>query len=563
MKHIKPSNKRTELPSVSIEEAKTAIDELRQCLMAASILKKDLRTTLFHLFGSEDSVSIHELERALTRKPLMLEKSIANTIARYAIESNKKKVVKYNELIEKNFYEAMEKIEAMIEDYSIWDKNNEEEIRESLTKKLAGKKKIVSELIKNEYLKTIEQIINGIGIKVTNKELDYLRSIVNKNSFKIALQHLVDLSDTMENFADLKNNNSTDKKSKGDEMFDDKSYSNKKYDDLKFSDNKYGDQDSNDKKQNLGFKKDKEKSSSEKKSNISEVSIENKLASGSKEMNSEKKEIISEKKNMTSGKFKEDDIEFDEEKLIEMAQSLFVKIAKKILAKGISLPDIYGPKLTREICNGEEVTILPSEDFIQGLEQIGLENLKPIEYSCLIKVLALNDEEQYIKFDYLIEILSEYGIDLKAEPKNAPESPLNLNGLDNISIIIMLAISEYVNKTRLSLQKIFGEKIYTQEIQTELGNETVEILNSDDFFDLLEEIGVGMEDKHHENLQNFLCIDTEYKDKFMVAKIERIIGEFNTNEKLKQRALECYNEMANEMGEEENFGEFQIGRAHV
>ena len=74
MKHIKPSNKRTELPSVSIEEAKTAIDELRQCLMAASILKKDLRTTLFHLFGSEDSVSIQELERALTRKPLMLEK---------------------------------------------------------------------------------------------------------------------------------------------------------------------------------------------------------------------------------------------------------------------------------------------------------------------------------------------------------------------------------------------------------------------------------------------------------------------------------------------------------
>ena len=84
MKHSKPSNnKRTELPSVSIEEAKMAIGELRQCLMAASILKKDLRTTLFHLFGPEDNVFIHELERSLSRTPLLLENSLAYTLSRY------------------------------------------------------------------------------------------------------------------------------------------------------------------------------------------------------------------------------------------------------------------------------------------------------------------------------------------------------------------------------------------------------------------------------------------------------------------------------------------------
>eukprot|EP00826_Nyctotherus_ovalis_P020792 TRINITY_DN1658_c0_g1_i20.p2 TRINITY_DN1658_c0_g1~~TRINITY_DN1658_c0_g1_i20.p2 ORF type:complete len:288 (-),score=83.78 TRINITY_DN1658_c0_g1_i20:47-910(-) len=138
---------KVEVPIVAAEEGREAIEELRLALIGAGVSKERIQTVLFYAFGSDDRISVHELERALTRKPLLLSKDLANKIARYLIEPSNKATVEYSELAEKDFSTVIERLEALIETYKLYDTPTESLIKESLSTKLKGKHNVISQLL--------------------------------------------------------------------------------------------------------------------------------------------------------------------------------------------------------------------------------------------------------------------------------------------------------------------------------------------------------------------------------------------------------------------------------
>eukprot|EP00826_Nyctotherus_ovalis_P005769 TRINITY_DN11311_c0_g1_i2.p1 TRINITY_DN11311_c0_g1~~TRINITY_DN11311_c0_g1_i2.p1 ORF type:complete len:390 (-),score=120.07 TRINITY_DN11311_c0_g1_i2:275-1444(-) len=237
-----------------------------------------------------------------------------------------------------------------------------------------------------------------------------------------------------------------------------------------------------------------------------------------------------------------EEISIDEEKIIKIAQDFFSKLAKKLLETKTTLAELYAEKLKKVKIGKNTVEVLSPEDFFVGLKQFQINVSDPIEYACLIKILAVNDDEKLIKFEYLTEILNDYTQEFG--------DGLDFSSIDDISLVIILMLSEHLVKEEKSLESFLGDKVYTQSVQIDSHRGSTELIDSKDFFKLIEGIGVTFEDKEHENLKEFLAIDISYKDKLSVPKIERAVNEFIKNESLQKKAVKYYEAMVKASKEE-------------
>eukprot|EP00826_Nyctotherus_ovalis_P003911 TRINITY_DN10812_c0_g3_i1.p1 TRINITY_DN10812_c0_g3~~TRINITY_DN10812_c0_g3_i1.p1 ORF type:complete len:477 (+),score=98.04 TRINITY_DN10812_c0_g3_i1:1054-2484(+) len=437
------------------------------------------------------------MERALIRKPLMLNKAAARTIARYIIEPNYKTTISYNELMEESFHKTMQKLGGLISDYRLFDEVAEKSVKERIANKVLGKEGLIADKLKREgdtiALDEVGKRVSEVGIEITKQEEDYLALWLYKrdHTVKSLYRHLLELGELAS-----------------------------------------------------GYKKQSAKVEQALSKKLAEVSQQE-----DKSINDEVKDFKMEEKSFTPTKespekhpdITNEGIIIDEDKAIEIAQKVFVKISKKVLIKGISLPDFFASKLI----NRPDAILLATEELIGGLQDLGINNLEPIECSCLVKILAAGEDERFIKFDYLMEILSEYGIDLKMPPLANKES-VGIERLDKVSMIILLALSEYLEKTSLTLEETFEGKL--QDITVSNSKSTQKVINTRDMFSFLEEIGVAIEGKRHEGLEAFLCVAQEHKDKLSLKKIEKVINEFNSNENIRNKALRYYEEMVRDMG---------------
>ena len=226
----------------------------------------------------------------------------------------------------------------------------------------------------------------------------------------------------------------------------------------------------------------------------------------------------------------EEVININEEKIIEIAHNFFLKLAKRIRAEEISLMELYGDKLEKIMMEDKEVEVLTPDAFLQGLNVLGLDLTDSIEYTCVIKILALNDDEKLLKFEYLIEIISDYGV-----VPGVVETVGDFKSIDDISLIIVFALSEHLVRNKLDLQDLLGNKVRTQG--------SLKVINSKDFFEIVEKIGVGLEDKEHVKLKELLSIDLANKNTLSLVKLKQLVEEFMKNEQLQDRAIKCYEEM--------------------
>ena len=178
-----------------------------------------------------------------------------------------------------------------------------------------------------------------------------------------------------------------------------------------------------------------------------------------------------------------------------------------------------------------------------------MKDISPLESACLIRVLAINEQEEYIRFNDLAQILEDYGIVEEESEEDQGEGKgsgqfLNFEMLDNISMVLMLALTEYLIQAKVPLYQLLGNAIYKQGVKTKARQKSVDLINSKDFFAVLEQIGVKLEEDEHENLKDFLCLDPKFKDKLYVKKIKKAIEEFAFNEELRSFARKCYAELA-------------------
>ncbi len=263
---------------------------------------------------------------------------------------------------------------------------------------------------------------------------------------------------------------------------------------------------------------------------------------------------------------KEEEMNIDEDKMIEIAQNCFQAIAERMLQQKKTIKGLYGSSITRQDVDGENIEVITTDDFVSGIESLGVAEFRNVDYACLVKALSISDDQKLIKVSDLAQILTEYGIvegegkgkeggaekpselqqEAKEEDKKKRRLQLKFDDLDQVSMVLMLALTEYLIKTKMPLYDLFAEAIYQQVVKTKSKQKTVELINSSDFFGILCKIGIKMEENEHENLKKFLCLDPHYMDKVYVKKLKAAVEEFAFNEELRAIAQNCYKALIDE-----------------
>lgn len=81
---------------------------------------------------------------------------------------------------------------------------------------------------------------------------------------------------------------------------------------------------------------------------------------------------------------------------------------------------------------------------------------------------------------------------------------MDLSQLDEKSVRILAKMILALMELNATLDEFFDGVIYEQLVKTKTKSNTVEIINSKDFFDILQQRGVRKSNKEHENLKKFL-----------------------------------------------------------
>lgn len=251
-------------------------------------------------------------------------------------------------------------------------------------------------------------------------------------------------------------------------------------------------------------------------------------------------------------------VDINEDQMVQMAQACFKAIAERMIEKKISLRAYFGNKIYKEQVDGEEAELISVDDFLQGLHELVNDGIGEVEQACLIKVLGINEDDKDIKLADLEQILNEYGIQT-VTPKDAamqkPKPPVGLRfeELDKISMVLMLALTEYLIKEKAPLYDILGEAVYKQAVKTKKRKKTVDVIKSVDLFEIMYKMGIKTESNEHENLRNFLALNSAHRDLIYVKKLKRTIEQFATNEDLRARAHDCYKELVGDDAEAEGY----------
>jgi len=242
---------------------------------------------------------------------------------------------------------------------------------------------------------------------------------------------------------------------------------------------------------------------------------------------------------------KEDFGNITQEQMIDIAQKVFFNLANAMLQGKMTVRKLFSADIIKQTFNGEEMEVIVAENFIQGINNIGLTNLQPIEYACLIKVLAVNDEGEFIKVEDLMQILADYGI--KENNESDKGKPKDLLNLDKFSMILLLALTEYLLKSNTPLYELFEEKIKQEKIIVKSKERKVELMESKDFFEVLASIGIQLEDDENEDLKKALSFNhKQFANKISVKKLKNAIEQFAFNDELRKKAQDCYEEFVEE-----------------
>lgn len=99
-----------------------------------------------------------------------------------------------------------------------------------------------------------------------------------------------------------------------------------------------------------------------------------------------------------------------EQEILDVAESVFIKISDSMKMKELSLEDVYGKKLSYKNYEGEKIQILSPDDFIDSFKQLDMGDLDELEIECLLRVLLKPEIDDNIQFNDLVMILENFGV---------------------------------------------------------------------------------------------------------------------------------------------------------
>jgi len=253
-------------------------------------------------------------------------------------------------------------------------------------------------------------------------------------------------------------------------------------------------------------------------------------------------------------KKEEEFVDVSEDQIIEIAQKAFHTLAQVMIQKKTTARKLFNGKIKKLKINGEETEVVSSNEFTNTIHNLGIKDFRPLEYACLVKILATDEDEKYVKLSDLILILADYNIKeeqdvTKDSPSKTKKGGLDFDKLDQFSMILLLALTEYLIKSNTPLYDLFGDAIYKLPVKTKAKVKNIEVIDSSSFFEVLAKIGIQIEENEHEELKKFLSLNVNhYPDKISIKKLKDSIEQFAFNEKLIKKAHEYYDALLEEEG---------------
>lgn len=235
--------------------------------------------------------------------------------------------------------------------------------------------------------------------------------------------------------------------------------------------------------------------------------------------------------------------ELSEEQTITIVQKCFTLIAETVLGQNMKMEALFKGEMCKREVNGESVELVLPETFFEKMKEIGVREFSSLEKQCISKLLAANEAEKGFRISDLTKIMDDYNA-LDTEENITKE--MRFEELDKVSMVILLALTEYMIGSKISLYDLFGPVIHKQPVQIDDAEIELDIINSNDFFSTLNSIGIEISETENENLHGFLCIDPKCTGKFSLDKLKVAIEEFGTNKELRVHARQCYQELVDE-----------------
>lgn len=94
----------------------------------------------------------------------------------------------------------------------------------------------------------------------------------------------------------------------------------------------------------------------------------------------------------------------------------------------------------------------------------------------------------------------------------------------------MVMLMLYLLEQNMSTADFFADVIYQQNVKSKTKQQTLDIMNAQDFFRVLQEKGIRKRATDHANLKEFLQLSPSFPDLIVVKNIKRTLEQMAENE---------------------------------
>eukprot|EP00826_Nyctotherus_ovalis_P036529 TRINITY_DN3246_c0_g1_i5.p1 TRINITY_DN3246_c0_g1~~TRINITY_DN3246_c0_g1_i5.p1 ORF type:complete len:597 (-),score=180.80 TRINITY_DN3246_c0_g1_i5:204-1994(-) len=531
LKGLASRKKGEEVAIVNKSEIKTIVDEIRLRLILGEIEYSSVQEEVFDCFDDEDAITVYELARMLNRRPLEFTQDTLK-FARYLVEPRNNPKITFNKLRGEKMKQIAERFKATIGEYTVFDKDSKKKHWKSIAEKFKGKARELKDLLKRiesapgAVNSTVIDELKKINVQLSPSEADLLLLKMYKKSRQIERLQYAPVLNLLEADPEFKAEESKEVK----------------------------------KQQAVpSAEKQKETETAELETVKKDVKPEEQAEDKHEEKfeDNAKVEVASEQD--------KDYQDMSEDEIILITQEILLKVGDAIRQRGVTARQLFNNYIILRNINGESEEVIGTNDFVSVIHSLGIGEVQGLEYACLVKVLAGDESEEFIKFADFMLVLNDYmnhnnqGIneeDMSNEKKTADDEvnaesearqpDISFNRLDKVSMIILTALTDYLINTNTPLYDFFADAIH-QEV---VAGRNVEVIAAGDFFAALAEIGIAMEDGEHEELKQVLSCNVQ--GKLSIDKLKVAIEQFAFNEELRSQAQKYYEELAEEGALEEN-----------
>ena len=156
---------------------------------------------------------------------------------------------------------------------------------------------------------------------------------------------------------------------------------------------------------------------------------------------------------------------------------------------------------------GKLIEVIETDDFVKDLEKINIYDFKDSEINSLLQVLSKPHLDKWIQLSDLREILLNFGVrefeqeqkqnntniesqgggSEQDDPRKRKKKNLNYDSLDKQSLFLLASFTDYLLDTDTSVYEFFDGFIYNQVVRTKNKQSVVEIMQSNEFFNKIQE----------------------------------------------------------------------------